>query len=75
MPGCSTLPNNSPFALASDGHPELIHIEDTETTFTMAWTGQYRIVGPSFLYTDGDSRWATTMFGYPTRKLASLDFA
>src|SRR5580692_3432410 len=29
--------------LASDGHPELIHIEDTETTFTVAWTGQYRI--------------------------------
>ena len=58
--------------LASDGHPELIHIEDTETTFTVAWTGQYRIVGPSFLYTDGDSRWATTMFGYPTRKLAQI---
>jgi hypothetical protein len=58
--------------LASDGHPELIHIEDTETTFTVAWTGQYRIVGPSFLYTDGDSRRATTMFGYPTRKLAQI---
>jgi len=58
--------------LASDGQPEPIHIEDTETTFTVAWTGQYRIVGPAFLYTDRDSRRLTTMFGYPTRKLARV---
>ena len=38
--------------LASDGHPEPIHIEDTETTFTVAWRGEYGIVGPAFLYTD-----------------------
>ena len=35
--------------LASDGHPEPVHIEDTETTFSVAWTGQYGIVGPAFL--------------------------
>jgi hypothetical protein len=58
--------------LASDGHPEAIHIEDTETTFTVAWTGQYGIVGPAFLYTDRDSRLVTTMFGYLTRKLARM---
>jgi len=58
--------------LASDGHPEPIHIEDTETTFTVAWTGQYAIVGPAFLYTDRDSRRVTTMFGYPIRKLAQM---
>jgi len=58
--------------LASDGHPEPVHIEDTETTFTVAWTGQYRIVGPAFLYTDRDSRPATPLFGYPTRKLAQI---
>jgi hypothetical protein len=55
--------------LASDGHPEPIPIEDTETSFAVAWTDQYRIVGPVFLDTDRDSRRAT-MFGYPTRKLA-----
>jgi hypothetical protein len=55
--------------LASDGHPEPIHIEDPETAFAVAWTGQYGIVGPPFLYTDRDSR---TMFGYPTRKLAQM---
>jgi mevalonate kinase len=58
--------------LASDGRPEPIHIEDTETTFTVAWTGQYGIVGPAFLYTDRESRRVTTMFGYPTRKLAQM---
>ena len=58
--------------LASEGKPEPIHLEDTDTTFTVAWTGQYRIVGPAFLYTDRDSGRATTMFGYPTRKLAQM---
>jgi hypothetical protein len=58
--------------LASDGHPEPTHIEDTETTFAVAWTGQYRIVGPAFLYTDRNNGRATTIFGYPTRKLAQM---
>ena len=58
--------------LASDGHPEPIGIEDTETTFTVAWTGHYRIVGPAFLYTDRDKGRASTMFGYPTQKLARM---
>ena len=58
--------------LASDGHPEPIHIEDTETTFTVAWTGEYGITGSAFLYTDRDSRRVTTMFGYPTQKLAQM---
>jgi hypothetical protein len=58
--------------LANDGHPERIDIEDTETIFTVAWTGQYRIVGPAFLYTDRDSGRLATMFGYPTRKLAQI---
>ena len=58
--------------LASDGHPEPIHIEDTETTFAVAWTGEYGIVGPAFLYTDRESRRVTTVFGYPTQKLAQM---
>ena len=57
--------------LASDGHPEPIYI-NTETTFTVAWTGQYGIVGPAFLYTDRDSKRVTTMFGYPIRKLSRM---
>jgi len=58
--------------LARDGHPEPIHIEDTETTFTVAWTGEYGITGSAFLYTDRDSRRVTTLFGYPTQKLAQM---
>jgi mevalonate kinase len=58
--------------VASDGHPEPIHIEDSETTFTVAWTGEYAIMGPAFLYTDRDSRRVTTLLGYPTRKLAQM---
>jgi hypothetical protein len=58
--------------LASDGHPEPMHIEDTETTFAVAWTGQYGIVGPAFLYTERDSMRAHTLSGYPTRKLARM---
>jgi hypothetical protein len=48
--------------LASDGHPNPIHIEDTETTFAVARTGQYWIVGPAFLNTDRD-RTQTTVPG------------
>jgi hypothetical protein len=58
--------------LASDGYPQPIHIEETETTFTVAWTGQYRVVGPAFLYTDRDSKRLATMFGYPIRQLAQI---
>jgi hypothetical protein len=54
------------------GDLEPIHIEDTETTFAVAWTGQYRIVGPAFLYSDRDSGRATTLFGYLTWKLAQM---
>ena len=56
--------------LASDGQPEPIHIEDTETNFTVAWTGQYRIEGAAFVYIDGDTRRTTAILGYPTHKLS-----
>jgi hypothetical protein len=46
---------------ASDEHPNPIRIEDAETTFAVARTGQYRIVGPAFLNTDRDGRQTTTL--------------
>jgi hypothetical protein len=52
--------------LASDGDPEPIQIEDTETTFAIGWKGQYRIEGSAFVYMDGDTGRATTILGYPT---------
>jgi hypothetical protein len=58
--------------LARDGDPEPIHIEDTETTFAIGWKGQYRIEGSTFIYKDRDTGRATTIFGYPTQKLAPM---
>jgi len=58
--------------VARDGDPEPIHIEETDTTFAIAWKGQYRIEGPTFVYVDGQSGRVTAIFGYPTHKLAQL---
>jgi hypothetical protein len=38
--------------LARDGESEPVHIEETDTTFTIAWKGRYRIDGSAFLYSD-----------------------
>jgi hypothetical protein len=56
--------------LARDGDAEPTHIEDTETTFAIEWTGEYRIEGSAFVYTDRHTGRATTIYGYPTQKLA-----
>jgi len=58
--------------LARDGDPEPIQIEDTETTFAIGWKGQYRIEGPTFIYTDWDTGRTTTVIGYPTQKLIAM---
>ena len=59
--------------LARNGDPEPIEIEDTETTFAIGWKGQYRLEGAAFIYTDWDTKRATTILGYPTRKLAPME--
>ncbi len=56
--------------LARDGQSEAIHIEETDTTFAIAWKGRYRIEGPAFIYSDRDTGRTTTILGYPTDKLA-----
>jgi hypothetical protein len=56
--------------LARDGDPEPIHIEENDTTFAIGWKGHYRIEGPAFTYSDGDTGRVTTILGYPTHKLA-----
>src|SRR5215467_14170945 len=58
--------------VAREGDPEPVHIEDTETTFTVGWKGQYRIEGGTFVYVDAHSGRMTAIFGYPTDKLARL---
>jgi hypothetical protein len=56
--------------LARDGESEPVHIEETDTTFTIAWRGRYRIDGWAFLYSDLETGRTSTILGYPTDKLA-----
>jgi hypothetical protein len=55
--------------LARDGESEPVHIEETDTTFTIAWKGRYRIDGSAFLYSDLETGRTSTILGYPTDKL------
>jgi hypothetical protein len=55
--------------LARDGESEPVHIEETDTTFTIAWKGAYRIEGPAFIYSDRETGRTTTILGYPIDKL------
>ena len=56
--------------LAQDGNSEAIHIEESDTTFAIAWKGRYRIDGPAFIYSDRDTGRTTAILGYPIDKLA-----
>jgi hypothetical protein len=58
--------------LARDGEPEPVYIEDTETSFAVAWTGHYRINGAAFIYSDRISGQVFTILGYPTDRIAQL---
>jgi hypothetical protein len=58
--------------LARDGESEPIHIEETDTTFAIAWKGRYRIDGSAFVYSDRDTGRFTTILGYPTDKLSQI---
>jgi hypothetical protein len=51
---------------ARGGDPLPVHIEDTDTTFTIGWQGQYRIDGEAFVYADQESGRVITILGYPT---------
>ena len=55
--------------LAREGESEPVHIEETDTTFTIGWKGRYRIEGPAFVYSDHESGRTITILGYPTDKL------
>ena len=56
--------------LARGGESEPIHIEETDTTFTVAWKGRYDINGAAFVYSDRDTGAITTILGHPTEKLS-----
>lgn len=56
--------------VARDGDPESIQLEETDANFAVGWKGTYRIHGPAFIYTDRETRRATTILGYPTQAIA-----
>jgi hypothetical protein len=58
--------------LARDGDPESIYIEENDTNFAIGWKGHYRIEGPTFVYTDRDSRRVLAILGYPVEQIAQL---
>ena len=59
--------------LAQDGQSEAVHLEETDTTFAIAWKGRYRIDGPAFVYADRDTGRITTILGYPTERLIQTE--
>ena len=56
--------------LARDGETEPVHIEETDTAFTISWKGHYRLDGPAFVYSDRETGRVVTILGYPTDKIA-----
>jgi hypothetical protein len=58
--------------LARDGDPEPIDITETDTTYVVAWPGEYHIDGPAFVYADRKSSRVSTILGYPTDLLDEL---
>ena len=42
--------DNLAASLARDGDPEIVPIEETDTSFQIAWHGSYRLEGPAFIY-------------------------
>jgi hypothetical protein len=56
--------------LARNGETEAVHIEETDTAFTIGWKGSYRLDGPAFVYSDQETGRVVTILGYPTDKIA-----
>jgi hypothetical protein len=55
--------------LAAGGDPLPVHIEETETSYSISWQGHYRIEGRMFLYEDAGSHRLTAIQGYPVQRL------
>jgi hypothetical protein len=55
--------------IARDGDALSVHIEETDTNFSIGWMGLYRIEGAAFVYWDRDSGSVRTILGYPTHRI------
>jgi hypothetical protein len=58
--------------VARDGDPEHVHFEETDSNFAIGWKGSYQIEHDAFVFIDRDTARVTTVFGYPTPRLAQL---
>jgi hypothetical protein len=56
--------------LAREGDPLPVHVEETDTTFAIGWSGHYRIDGAAFVYQDDTSGRVRTILGYPTQHIS-----
>jgi hypothetical protein len=61
--------------VAREGDPLPVQVEDTATSFTIGWSGRYRIDGDAFVYIAKDSRTVRTILGYPTLLIAEQSHA
>jgi hypothetical protein len=59
--------------VARDGEPEPIDITETDNTFAIAWSGKYRLDGPTFVYSDRRTGRVSAILGYPTQMLNPAD--
>src|SRR3954454_23965976 len=57
--------------IAQEGVPLPIHIEDTDTSFSVEWKGGYRVEGTAFIYADKGTARVVSILGYPTDRLSS----
>src|SRR5690348_14746742 len=57
--------------LARGGDPEPLAFEETDTSFKIAWPGNYHLDGSAFVYTDRQTRRVSTILGYPTQIISA----
>lgn len=56
--------------LAREGDPLPVHVEETDTTFAIGWSGHYRIDDVAFVYQDDKSGRVRAILGYPTQHIS-----
>jgi len=56
--------------LAKDGEPLSVEIADSDTTFSVQWSGSFKIEGEAFVYRPKSKGKVRTILGYPTALIA-----
>jgi hypothetical protein len=56
--------------IAQQGDQLPVYIEDTDTNFSVGWTGRYQIDAEMFVYSDSKTGRIRSILGYPTGKIA-----